>query len=328
MFKSKDEYEEYLYRNKIDTTDLDTDNYFEHSENGEIIINKKDYKISSLDVERYTNCINWILLKDQKTMALLKRPFGDIYRNLNKEQYEIALYNNILLPQVARQFQNKSAMYYIVGGKRNHTKTILTIDFKNSNEELVHGEEILQETSGNINELNIKNIIREIEEYLKQRGFRNQDIDTIKKEFIKQSLYNRFVKQTDENNHNWGVLINNQDKKAQLAPIYDVDCCCEIGTLRKHIRETDNGSKVSMKGLFEDFGQHKWFNTYVEEILEEFDIDKAIKDAKRCTGIDIPANLKNYYKTFFGERYYTFKSEYQEYLNDKENNETKENQVR
>ncbi len=208
-----------------------------HNDNGEIILKKKqDYNTSALDVEKYTNCVNWVLLKDQKTMALLKRPFGDIYRELTKEQYYVSLYNNILLPQIAKQFQNKSAKYYIVAGNKfnRNMKQILTVDFKKKNEELVHGEEILEESDGNINELNIQSIMKHINKYLNEKGFKSQDIDTIKKEFIKQSLFNRFVKQTDENNHNWGILLNEKEKKrARIAPIYDLDCCCESGTLRK-----------------------------------------------------------------------------------------------
>ena len=68
----KKEYKEYLDRQKVNISNLDEENYFKHAENGEIIIDKQDFQVSALDVERYTNCIKWILLKDQKTMALLK----------------------------------------------------------------------------------------------------------------------------------------------------------------------------------------------------------------------------------------------------------------
>ena len=210
MFNDEEEYKEYLDRQKVNISNLDEENYFKHAENGEIIIDKQDFKVSALDVERYTNCIKWILLKDQKTMALLKRPFGDIYRNLDKRQYDISVYNNILLPQIAKQFQNKSAMYYLVKDNKasRNIKNILTLDFKRKNEELIYGEDILEETDGDINELNIEKIIGAIDKYLNEKGFKHQDIDIIKKDFVKQSIFNRFVKQADENNHNWGILVN------------------------------------------------------------------------------------------------------------------------
>lgn len=328
MFKDIEAYKAYLDKQEVSVSSIDEYNYFQYSENGEIIIKNQDYNISTINVGDYTNCINWILLKDNRTMALLKRPFGDIYRKLNKEQYNIALYNNILLPQIAKQLQNESAIYYIVEGNKlsNNMRHLLTIDFKNENEELIHGEEILEQAGGDINELNIKNIMNFIEKYLLNLGIKSQDIATIKREFVKQSLYNKFVKQSDENNHNWGILINSEDNRARIAPIYDLDCCCDIGTLRKHFRTTQDGNKCSISSFVQDFGEYKWFNTYIKEILEDFDLKKAIRDAKNATKIDIPESAQNYYKSFFGERYYELKSAYQEYLKTQQNRQNEEEQ--
>lgn len=328
MFKDIEEYRAYLNKQEVNETNIDDINYFQHTENGEIIINKQDYKLSTIDVEEYTNCINWILLKDNKTMALLKRPFGDIYRRLNREQYDIALYNNILLPQIAKQMQNESAIYYIVKGNKlsNNMRHLLTVDFKNENEEIIHGEEILEQADGDINELNIQNIIDLLEKYLLNCGIKSQEITSIKREFIKQSFFNKFVKQSDENNHNWGILINSNDNRARMAPIYDLDCCCEIGTLRKKFRTTQDGSKCSISSFIQDFGKYKWFNNYIQEVLEDFDINKAIKDAKNNTMIDIPDSIQNYYKNFFGERFYELKGAYQEYIMEQENIKNAEEQ--
>jgi len=206
-------------------------------------------------------------------------------------------------------------------------KQILTVDFKKKNEELVHGEEILEESDGNINELNIQSIMKYINKYLNEKGFKSQDIDTIKKEFIKQSLFNRFVKQTDENNHNWGILLNEKEKRARITPIYDLDCCCESGTLRKKVRTTSDGSKYDFGAFFRDFGDKKWFNKYVEEVIEDFDINKAIQNAKTETGIEIPTEIKEHYKNFFGERFYEFKGAYQKFLTEEIDKE-KQNEVR
>lgn len=326
MFKDIETYKAYLDKQEVNILNIDEHNYFQHSKNGEVIIKNRDYNISAINVGNYTNCINWILLKDNRTMALLKRPFGDIYRDLSKEQYDIALYNNILLPQIAKQFQNESAIYYIVEGNKlsNKMKHLLTIDFKKENEELIHGEEILEKAGGDINELNIQNIIASIEKYLSNSGIKNQDISTIKREFIKQSLYNKFVKQSDENNHNWGILINREDNRARIAPIYDLDCCCDIGTLNKHFRTTQDGNKCSLSSLVKDFGKSKWFDRYLKEILEDFDLNKAIKDAKNITKIDIPEKIQNHYKNFFGERYYELKNAYQEYIQTQQNMQEKE----
>ena len=57
-------------------------------------------------------------------------------------------------------------------------------------------------------------------------------------------------------------------------------------------------------------------------------VNKAIKNSKSETGIDIPQEVKEYYKTFFGERYYELKSAYQEYLEKGTSEEKEENQAR
>ncbi len=62
---------------------------------------------STIDVDNYTNCLDWNMLKDNETMVLLKRPFGDIYRGLSIDDYYIAIYNNMLLPQIAKQLGMK-----------------------------------------------------------------------------------------------------------------------------------------------------------------------------------------------------------------------------
>lgn len=321
MFTDKEEYQEYLEKQKVELSNLDEANYLQRAENGEIIINKKDFNISAIDVERYTNCINWILLKDNKTMALIKRPFGDIYRQLDKKQYDISLYNNILLPQIAKQLQCETAMYYLVksGKSKNSPKQILTIDFKKPNEGIIHGEKILEEVNGDINELNIQDLTRETHKYLEKKNIKSRDIDIIEKEFIKQSFYNRFVKQADENNHNWGILLNEKETRARIAPIYDVDCCCDISTLGKHVRTTNDGSKYNLKSFLDDYGTNQWFDTYIKEVIEEFDIEKAIEGAKKETGISIPTKIQDHYKTFFGERFYELKSAYKEYMTKEEN---------
>lgn len=107
FFKDEEEYKKYLEKNKINKEIEGKSNFFNMSENGEVLLESSKSCSSSLDITNYTNCLGWILLSDKKTMGLLKLPFGDVYRNLTKEQYETAIYNNILLPQIARQFQNE-----------------------------------------------------------------------------------------------------------------------------------------------------------------------------------------------------------------------------
>ena len=195
FFKDKKEYEDYLSKNQVSISNENTQKYFGWSEDGEILIENSILRKSTIDVDNYTNCLDWNMLKDNETMVLLKRPFGDIYRELSIDDYYIAIYNNILLPQIAKQLGNESAKYYIAKDKdRKNGKKIVTIDFKRKGEELIHGEDILERMGENIRELNIQKLLDTTEDYLIEKGYYNQDIENIKKDFIKQSFFNKFIK--------------------------------------------------------------------------------------------------------------------------------------
>ena len=185
FFKDKKEYEDYLSKNQVSISNENTQKYFSWSEDGEILIENSILRKSTIDVDNYTNCLDWNMLKDNETMVLLKRPFGDIYRGLSIDDYYIAIYNNILLPQIAKQLGNESAKYYIAKDKdRKNGKKIVTIDFKRKDEELIHGEDILERMGESIRELNIQKLLDTTEDYLIEKGYYNQDIENIKKNFI------------------------------------------------------------------------------------------------------------------------------------------------
>ena len=208
FFKDREEYEKYLQKNEIEEYMYGQENYFNWTEDGYIKLESDKFLKSNKDVSKYTNCMGWRLLSDGKTMVLIKRPFGDIYRDLSLQDYYKTIYNNIILPQVAKRFQISSATYYLAK-KDSKKKTkgyeptyIVTKDFKHKDEELIHGETILEENEADINELNINQLIDNIMIYLERNGYTNANREQIRREFIKQSFFNRFVKQVDENNHN------------------------------------------------------------------------------------------------------------------------------
>ena len=304
FFKDKEEYEEYLDKNQVNSN-KGTEKYFKWSADGEILIEDSILRKSTINIEDYTNCLGWNILKDNETMVLLKRPFGDIYRELSIDDYYIAIYNNILLPQIARQLGNESAKYYIAKDKdRPNGKNIVTIDFKRKDEELVHGEDILEDMGENICELNIRKLSYTIEDYLIEHGFYNQDTENIKKEFIKQSFFNKFIKQFDENNHNWGILVNHKSNSARIAPLYDLDCSCDIGKRSKHMRTTDNGSFNSIEQFMRQYKNEEWFEIYIKEVISNFNIEKAFKESEKETNTKIPGKYKQRYSDFFALRFY------------------------
>ena len=328
FFKDKKEYEDYLKKNEVSIDSKNTKKYFEWSQDGEILIENSILRESSIDVERYTNCKGWKLLKDNETMILLKRPFGDVYRDMSADDYYIAMYNNILLPQIANQLGNQSAEYYIAKDTDNpRLKNIVTIDFKKKDEELLHGEDILEDMGADIRELNIDKLLNVLENYLIEHGYRNKDIENIKQDFIKQSFFNKFIKQLDENNHNWGILINQKTNSARIAPLYDLDCSCDINKKSKHMRVTNNGSFSSMEQFMRQYKDESWFKIYIEEVVNNFDIKKAFKESEKETNTQIPDKYKQRYSDFFALRFYELKQAYERVFVSRGENETNKEDI-
>lgn len=175
---------------------------------------------------------------------------------------------------------------------------IVTKDFKDKDEELIHGEEILEANSADTKELNVNQLIYQLMSYIEQNEYKNIDKEQIRRNFIKQSFFNRFVKQVDENNHNWALLLNEYDKTARIAPLYDFDCCCEIGKRGKYMRKTDDGSSVSLETFMNQY-KEEWFKHYIEELMESLDIEKALSDAKKETNFEMPEEYKEIYRDYF-----------------------------
>lgn len=316
FFKDKEEYENYLKKNGIYESYDEIGRYFNWTNNGEIILKECKRERSALDINRYTNCESWYILKDNETMALVKHPFGDIRRDLNINDYYTTIYNNILLPQIAHQFQNDSAIYYIATEKEYKTqsyykKYILTVDFKRKHEKMKHGEEILEEVHNDICELNVDKLINAIEKYLNKYNFSKLDIERVRQDFIKQSFFNRFIKQCDENNHNWGILVNTHTHSVRMSPLYDMECSCEINVPTRHCRKTNDGSMNSLEHFMNQYKNEEWFGLYMKQILDNFNLEEAFEKSKQETKTDIPEEYKERYRNFFGVRFYEFKNAYE-----------------
>jgi hypothetical protein len=315
-FKNEKEYQEYLKQNALEQNTpltISNRNYFKWDNEGNVLLSQSKCQKSNIDMTKYSSCIGWILLDDGKTMALIKNLFGDVYRDLNKEDYNIAMYNPILLPEIAIQLQNKSAKYYLAKretkGKepQNSMKYVLTTDFKHKGEELVDGKEILRKMGERENELTIEKLIDTLEDYLIEYGYRSEDIKRCKRDFIKQTFFNKFIDEMDENNGNWAILINQRENRCRMAPCYDMDCSCGIAKKSKIQRKNNDGT-IGIESFILQMKSQDWFSKYIEEVDKDFDLNKAFETAEKYTSITIPDTVKNRYSTFFNAKIELVKS--------------------
>ena len=322
FFKNEKEYKEYLKRNGILDIDSNSEvNYFNWDSEGHMLVDIKKCKESYIDVNDFYFCKGWIMLPDKKTMGLLKNPYGDIQRDITKEQYDISLYNNLLIPQIAIQTENRTAQYYLAKLKNNNKIDkrvyIFTLDFKHKDEELIHGEDIIEAMGEDTKELDIEKLIEITKNYLQKNGYSSQDIEDIEKDFIKQSFLFRFVKHEDQHNKNWAILNNKRNGRVRIAPVYDIDCSCDLNRNNKIMRKTTDGSLVSMDSFIEQYKDKKWFKEYLDKVIENFNIRQAINEMKEETNVVLPETTKEHYMNFFGQRFMELKQAYQKIYKDR-----------
>lgn len=288
MFKDATEKEEFLQENKViyDFNTLVKD-YFEWDEQGKILLDASKCCQSMRDITNYATCIGWIMLPDN-TLALLKNSLGDIDRRFNLSDYNIAKYNCLVMPEISLEF-------------------ILTPDFRDAKnkEELIEGLDILS----NDKIFHITEMINQIESYLIENGARIEDIEQCKRDFIKQTLFHKFIEHTDENNGNWGI-VRNKYNRFKLAPCYDLDCACRIQKTTKKMRICDNG-KTDLQSFVEQYKEENWFREYLEEVMQHISIQEVYERVEENTKIKIPEPEKNRYEAFFQEKQKELKRAYE-----------------
>ena len=90
-------------------------------------------------------------------------------------------------------------------GKDNY---ILTPSFLDKDDELILGSSLVPET-----EFDINNIIKELTSSLTLRRFNKREIAQIIESFKKQCFVNKFIGNIDEQNCNFGIILNNRHIK-------------------------------------------------------------------------------------------------------------------
>ena len=225
------------------------------------------------------------------------------------------------MPEIAKQFGLESAQYYFAKRVKNKPKTslnfIMTTDFRNKEkkEELIEGLTILSDDKI----FNITKIIEQMEDYLIESGARIEDREQCKKDFLKQTLFHKFIEHTDENNGNWG-MIRNQDNRFRLAPCYDLDCACRIHKTTKKMRQTDN-AKTDLQSFIEQYKEESWLPNYLREVMEHFSLQEAYKKVEENTKVKIPEPERMRYETFFQEKQKELKNAYEIVIEGKEREE-------
>ncbi len=307
---------------------------YDKDKEGNIIIKQGTFIISESPVDSYSFSDSWIFLSQPGVlnregvsgrMALVKSYIADkCPKFYTGTDAEMSRTNNFILPEIAKQFQLESADYYNVvfeegdelQSKENFVsiadysrqkiipnhRYMLTPSFKGNNEELVHFADILE----NRNERKASQILSEIVNYLNIRHTPETDLELIKKNFIKQCIFNKYIDFSDEHNLNGGILISRgpEGTRARLAPSYDLDFATGVynianGGIQPQVffRKSDNGGNdlISMLNQF----RGNFEKEYLKEIIPRINLQEAIKIGEKYGNFKLSERAQHKYIKFF-----------------------------
>ena len=314
-------------------------------EDGNIIIKQGQFLVSTMTVARYAFVDGWILLLQPEVftrkdnlgkMVLVKSYISDKYPNNYSDcEKEKSIANNFIMSELAKQFLLQSAEYYNAVfedcdelrksenyKKQGNTRVrrinpgkryFVTPSFLEDDEELIHLADILK----NPEILRVSEMLKNIEEYLKVKHVYQEDIEQIRKSFIKQCIFHKFIDFTDEHNFNSGLIISQRNGvlRARYAPEYDLDFSAEVyntinGGIQPKVfyRITDDGG-FFLDDMLEQF-KGEYEKEYLKEIIPTINIQETIKKGEENGNIKLSERALRQYTRFFNEQIESLKKFY------------------
>lgn len=246
----------------------------------------------------------WILSSNLE--AYLATVPANMSLEIESQYLNISEKNNFLIPQLAKQMGIDATIYY-KGEYTNEErdgeveKFHLTRNFLKDNETLVRGSSFIK-CNPNRLMLDLDKILEITDKYVKKHYKKHklpqQDLESARKEIrqglIKQTIFNKIVFNENESNEKWGLIIG-EDNKLRLAPLFSYDFCANVKTIGRMQHRVVNGNKEYIEDFILRYSKELWFKDWIEGTVLDLDLDKAISDMERKTGVTLTDEEKEYY---------------------------------
>lgn len=239
-------------------------------------------------------------------------PDGNMYflKRMSSSEDEIQMYNNIVVPQIAKQF-GVEATEYVICTKGNELY-LLSPSFLEKDENIIYGTDMFDLTKypdidimdmnvGYFEDLDINSSLTDIESYLSSRNVSRDEIESIQGKFLQQCFLNKFIEQSDEKPENTGI-IKEGNGTFRMAPLWDPDHSTMVPDYGIKRWVNGNESKNDLLSFVTYFFNYKNFGEYMQRIAKSFDVKKAIEEAETTSGIEIPAKIRQRYFDYFNQR--------------------------
>lgn len=296
---------------------------------GRIILTKGMYNVDDgADVSQYVTANSWINIKGGYG-CLIKNLFCDIHPNgMTDKQKEISMYNNIIVPYIGTEgFAVDTVKYYFAKFAKGEQKLpvnpnlvyLMSFDEKKENEETIEGKDMILDENLQDTEFFSQRLVA-TKQYLKWRRIPEHTIINIEDELIRQEIFKKFVKYTDNHNRNWAIAVDG--KNARVFPVYDFDMCCGINYISQDpfsskcvecpIESCADNGETDLKSFIEQYKELPWMKTYIGEVLDNFNIEEIFNAIDEMNGTSIPQEIRQYYTEYFKQRLQELQHIYQE----------------
>lgn len=285
-----------IYNSKEYNEHIDTD------ENGIINLNDYSFEFSKRRLVNSKIGSSWILSSNLDAFLVTTPPNKSL--EIKSKFLQISDKNNFLLPQIAKQMGLDATVYYI-GEYTDEYGTFstyhLTKNFLYDEETLIQGNSIIKDNL-NRKRINFESLLETTDKYIRKYYKKNklpaEDLKKARKEIreglIKQTFFNKLVFNENESNEKWG-LIAGKDKRLRLAPLFSYDYCSGIELTRKTHHRVINGNREDIETFMLEYGKEPWFRIWINECVLPLDLDKAVKDMERKTGVTLTDQEREYY---------------------------------
>ena len=278
--------------------------YLKRDKANNIVLTQGQYDLVTNDVGQYASAYAWITLKNTQSQCLVKNfvynstmgAYDEFIKRNGKDGIEICKYNNLIVPYIGSEIFGIDTVKYFFAKFAN-------------GEEVWEGFNILTKDT-----VIFSKRLNEIKKFLELRQIPSHRVQEILDEFVRQEIFKKSVNYTDNHNANWSLGIDG--KKVRLFPAYDFDFCSGIRNTKRIETLCDNGL-MNLNSLIKQYMDLPWMKEYLAEVIRNYDMNVVFEKVREKTLLDIPSNIKEYFKNTYSKKKKEIETIYSEIFEEK-----------
>ncbi|MBQ2917601.1 MAG: hypothetical protein IJE59_05550 [Clostridia bacterium] len=247
---------------------------YKRNQNGHAILEPKDYLLTNIPATQGTREGKWYLLSN-RTRVFIKNVCSI------REAY-----SELVSEEIAKQMGIPGGSYDLIdmGGLLK----IASINILETGEELIHGFDILNDPKVKNIDLICSSLCRKLKNNYPNMSA--EDIQKIKEDFLKITIFDKIIGNWDRNPGNWGLIVS-PDGKVRLCPEFDNNRALSLKGF-DFDKDMNVDGKHNIETLLEyclnNFSNSTEFLSFVERCVKNVNVKDAATNILNKKGISLP----------------------------------------